>query len=311
MRSAGLTLLLSCAVAFAQPKNRSTELFEEGRKLAEAGKFSEACAKFDESYTIDRAPGTALNYGNCLEKLGQLRRAWQMFDAAHKDFTRDNDGRADYAKTRAGQIAPKLAAITVNVANPAIPGLVIEIGDRSVAPAARIEDRFEPGDITVTATAPGKTGFTTRANGLAGASVIVDIPAELGAGGGQPFATDEPEAGRRDKSRVRIALITGGVGLASFATSLVLGASAKAKYDDGLADCPPNNDGKPACATSAQLQVLDDAAGRANIATGFAVAGGAMIAAAVVIYVTAPRESLQVTPTATAGSVGLSLSGAF
>jgi hypothetical protein len=316
MRSVGLTLVFLCAVASAQPKNKSTELFEQGRALAAQGKLTEACAKFDESYKIDGAPGTALNYGDCLEKLGQLSRAWQMFDAAHKDFTRDNDGRADYAKTRAGQIAPKLAAITVTVKNPALPGLVVKIGDRTVTPAATIEDRFEPGDIVITATAPGKSDFTTRANGLAGSSVIVEIPAELGAGGGGaqgPFITEEPETGGRDKSRVRVAVIVGGVGAASFATSLVLGLSAKGKYDDGLENCPPLN-GVPQCATAAQKQVLDDAGARANIATGFAVAGGAMLAAGIVIYFTAPREtaeSMQVAPTATANSVGVSLSGSF
>ncbi len=312
MRSVGLTLVLLCAVAVAQPKNKSTELFEEGRALAGAGKIKEACDKFDESFKLDRAPGTALNYGDCLEKLGQLRRAWQMFDSAAKDFARDNDGRASYAKQRADAVSPKLAAITVKVANPQLAGLVIEIGDQTVTAAAQIEDRFEPGEIVVRATAPGKQEFSTRANGLAGSSVIVDIPAELGSGGGAvgPFIADKPEGGRRDKQRVRIALVMGGVGVASLATSLVLGMSAKAKYDDGLDDCPVT-DGTPRCSTDAQLQVLDDAGARANIATGFAVAGGALLVAGVVIYFTAPRESMQVSPTASGSSVGLSLSGSF
>lgn len=313
MRSVGLTLVLLCAVAAAQPKNKSTELFEQGRALAAAGKHAEACAKFDESYKLDRAPGTALNYGDCLEKLGQLRRAWQMFDSAHQDFRRDNDGRADYANTRAGQIAPKLAAITVKVGNPALPGLVITIGGQEVTPAAQIEDRFEPGAIVVTATAPGKTEFTANANGLAGSSIIVEIPAELGAGGGGaqgPFIADKPEPGQRDRQRVRIALITGGVGVASLATSVVLGMSAKSKYDDGLENCPVVG-GTPRCTNATDLAVLDDAGTRANIATGFAVAGGVLLVAATVIYFTAPRESLQIAPTATADSVGVSLSGGF
>lgn len=315
MRFLGLALFLTCAVAFAQPKNKSTELFEQGRSLAAAGKYAEACQKFDESYALDRAPGTALNYGDCLEKLGQLRRAWQLFDAAAKDFARDNDGRAPYARTRADGVAPKLAAITVKVANPALPGLVIEIGDQVVPAQAQIEDRFEPGDIVVTATAPGKQDFSTRANGLSGSSVIVEIPAELGAGKGGavgPFISAEAERGPRDKKRVRLAFITGGVGAASFATSLILGMSAKSKYDDGLEDCPDRTpDGRPICNTEAARQVLDDAGSRANVATIFAVAGGVAITAAAVIYFTAPRESLQVAPTATADSVGVSISGAF
>ncbi len=151
MRLLGM-LVLTCAVAYAQPKTKSTELFEQGRALAAAGKLAEACSKFDESYQLDRAPGTALNFGDCLEKLGQLRRAWQMFDGAWRDFARDSDGRADYAKKRASDISAKLVAITVNVADPAIPGLVIEIDGQVVAAQAVIEDRFPPGEITVTAT---------------------------------------------------------------------------------------------------------------------------------------------------------------
>lgn len=306
MRLLGM-LVLTCAVAYAQPKTKSTELFEQGRALAAAGKLAEACSKFDESYQLDRAPGTALNFGDCLEKLGQLRRAWQMFDGAWRDFARDSDGRADYAKKRASDISAKLVAITVNVADPAIPGLVIEIDGQVVAAQAVIEDRFPPGEITVTARAPGKTELSARTSGAAGATVAVDIPAELGGGSS---ASTGPTPGSRDKTRVRVALITGGVGLVSLGASAVLGLSAKSKYDDGLADCPVM-DGTPRCATLAQKQVLDEAASRANVATGFAIAGAFFVAAGVVLYVTAPRESLQVAPTATASSVGLSLSGAF
>lgn len=307
MRLLGLTLLVTCAVAYAQPKNKSAELFEQGRALAAEGKFTEACAKFDESYQLDRAPGTALNYGDCLEKLGQMRRAWQLYDAAAKDFTRDKDARASYARQRADAVSPKLATLTVKVANPAQPGLVIKIGDQTVTAAAQIEDRFDPGDVVITASAPDYKDFSTHANGLAGASVIVDIPADLG---GKLVADSTTPSGGRDKKRVRLALITGGVGVASFVTSIVLGLSAKAKYDDGLKDCPEMN-GRPSCSTAAQKQVLDDAGARANVATAFAVIGGVGIAVGAVIYFTAPRETFQVAPTATASSVGLSLSGSF
>ncbi len=315
MRSLGLTLLLTCAVAFAQPKNKSTELFEQGRTLAAEGKYVEACAKFDESYKLERAPGTALNYGDCQQNLGNLRRAWQLYDAAAKDFTRDKDGRAPYARSRADAVAPKLAAITVKVANPAEPGLVIKIGDQELAPQAQIEDRFMPGDIVITATAPGKQDFSTRANGLAGSSVIVEIPAELGGGRGGaqgPFINAATEVGPRDKKRVRLAFITGGVGVAAFATSLILGASAKSKYDDGLQFCPEEDEeGRPLCDTTAHKKVLDDAGSRANVATAFAVVGGVCVAVAAVVYFTAPRETLQVSPTATEDSVGVAFSGRF
>ena len=53
----------------------STKLFEEGRALAKAGNFTEACAKFETSLSLDPAVGTKLNFADCHEHLGHFALA--------------------------------------------------------------------------------------------------------------------------------------------------------------------------------------------------------------------------------------------
>jgi hypothetical protein len=56
---------------------------------------------------------------------------------------------------------------------------------------------------------------------------------------------------------------------------------------------------------------IHDAQRLADYGTACAIVGAALGGAAVVLYVTAPRGPLRVTPTATPNSAGVSISGSF
>jgi len=86
-------LALAWGVALADDNAEGARLFQEGRELAKAGRYDEACDRFGKSLELDRAAGTALNYGDCLEKLGQLGKAKAMFEEAAKVFEAANDSR--------------------------------------------------------------------------------------------------------------------------------------------------------------------------------------------------------------------------
>ncbi len=320
MSRAALVLGLLCAgaIAHAQPKPEGTRLFEQGRDLAKAGKFAEACEAFQKSYAIDRAPGTALNFGDCLEKLGQLRRSWQMYDEAAREFEKLGDTRSKFARERAGAVAPRLGTLTVKVAEPRLPGLVVKIANESLPPQAQMIERYEPGSIEVTATAPGRAPFTSTARTAAGANVIVEIPvlAKSDRADPPPPPPDPPGAivrklGRRDPARVKLAIGLGAGGGVALVVGGALALSARSSYNDAIDSMACSKaTGTLVCSPDGAKQV--NAAGtRANVATGFAIGGGVLAAAAVVLYVTAPRETLQVAPMASTTSVGLGISGAF
>lgn len=307
-RLALVVLLLVGTTASAQPnKPEGARLFEEGRALASEGKFEEACARFQRSLELDRAPGTALNYGDCLENLGQLRKAWHMYDEAARDFERDRDARARFARERADAVAARLAIVVLKIAEPTIDGLVIKIGTQSVPPAAEIRERIEPGEIDITVTAPGREPFTSSARGISGAQVIVEVPVLATILGAPRPAPAPAEDGRRSRSRVRLAGIVTGAGGVFLIGSVALGLSARAVYAD--ADCMDTAMGL-VCSAAGAAEV-DTAGTRADIATGLAIAGGLGVVGGVVLYLTAPRERLSVAPTMTSGSVGLAVRGRF
>jgi hypothetical protein len=74
----------------------AARLFEEGRRLKEAGDLDAACVEFDRSYQLETAAGTALNLGECYEREGRWKLALEFYWGAAKFF--DKAGRAESAK---------------------------------------------------------------------------------------------------------------------------------------------------------------------------------------------------------------------
>jgi hypothetical protein len=147
-----------------------------------------------------------------------------------------------------------------------------------------------------------------------GAAVVVDVPALRAMDGGgvvapapTPAAVDRPVRTRRQRRRVLIAAGVGGAGVlaaggaGAFAAAAV---SADRTYKDKQEEL-----GCTVSCTEEGLAILgpyyDRAVRRADLATGFAIGGGALIAGGVVLYLTAPREQISVAPAVSPGTVGL------
>ena len=82
-------------------------LFREGRAAIDAGDLATACAKFDQSYRLDPAPGTLLNLADCEERRGRLATAWERFNRMY-DTLSPNDDRRALARSRADAVASRL-----------------------------------------------------------------------------------------------------------------------------------------------------------------------------------------------------------
>jgi hypothetical protein len=308
--------LVATATAHADGGD-ADRLFEEGRTLAKAGQYVEACDRFAKSLAIERTIGTELNLADCHEQLGHLREAWGLFVAAAGESEASNDPkRAEFARDRAAALEPKMTTMIVKVAQPALPGLLITISGRPTQSAAEIHEHADPGPIDVIATAPNLPHFKTTETGAPGATVVVEIPPLDTSHVEHPIVQPKKEQvldgeGDRDPDRVHLAYGLGAGGGVAIAASIGLTLVARNHYNqvaDG-ADCDRITGGI-VCNPNG-TKAIHDAQRIADYGTVAAIAGALLLGGAAGVYLTAPRVPVQITPTATAQSVGVSISGSF
>jgi tetratricopeptide (TPR) repeat protein len=305
----GLAIAMVVAVtgtAVAEPIDTSEagKIFQQGRDLAQLGRFDEACELFTRSYSLDPAPGTALNLADCLERQGHLRRAWALFDVVARNS--QGQSRGKLARQRADALLALLATVIVRVHDPHVAGLAVRIGDRDETPAAEIRDLIEPHDVELVATAPGRPPFKLLLHPVAGATVVAEIPA-FAALHDDAVATP---ATRRRRSRVYLAGGLAGAGALGLAGSLGFAIVARRTYDGAFdGDCR-HASGRVEC-TDRGAATIDRAGQRADLATGFAIGGALLVGAAAAVFFTAPAETIAVTPIATGRELGLGLAGSF
>jgi hypothetical protein len=307
--------LITCVLFLAHTAHADSDeadrLFEQGRALAKAGNYAEACELFGKSIAIERTIGTELNLGDCQERLGHFREAWELFIAGAGDAAAKGDKRATYGRERAAALEPKMTTVIVKVAQPTLSGLLITIAGRATQPVAEIHERADPGVIEVIATAPGFPQVKRTESGIAGGTTVFQIPAlDIHAPVVEP---EKPVAIDGDRLPSRVHLAYGlGLGVAASAiaavTLTVIGHSHYTTATDGP-DCTKVTGG--VTCNDAGTRAIHDAQHLADIGTVFAIGGAALLGGAAIVYLTAPREQIYVRPTATAQGAGLVLGGSF
>jgi hypothetical protein len=176
-----LASLSSAAPASAQSvTTQAQSLFDQGRDLAKAGNFPEACAAFESSQQLDPAVTTLLNLADCRAKNEQLASAWGDFVEANRMArAAGNDKLARVAAKHAEKLRPRLSQLTVAVAtNRKLPGLQLLRGTEPLNPVTWNHALpIDAGTYTFTAKAPGRKSWTKTVTVKAEADVqTVEIP---------------------------------------------------------------------------------------------------------------------------------------
>ncbi|MGE3456269.1 MAG: hypothetical protein AB7O24_14250 [Kofleriaceae bacterium] len=298
--------VVAANVAYAEPKTdpKAERLFNQGRELMKQENYTAACERFSEALAIDWAPGIAANYGDCLAHLGKIRKAVTMLYEAARAYDRDNDPRADNSRALAEATERKLVKLEITVRDPSLDGLSVTVGSEELTVARRIVERVDPGTVVVSAAAPGYTPFRASIDAEPGETVEVEIPALAPL----PAETAIRPRGSRSPGRVRWSIYTGIAGGVAVAVTGVLGYVAHTRYDDAVETFCVRTDGELLCQPQGSADIAS--AGRyADVATVTGIAGAALVATGVVLYVTAPRVT--VSPVTSNDAIGLSIRGRF
>lgn len=310
----GLSVLTVTGSAVAGGADSATAevLFEDGKRLAAASNFAEACPKFAESQRLDPAAGTLIHLGNCYEKLGKTASAWATFlDAAAAARQQARTDWADLATARAEALKPKLARLAIVVAErPA--GLVVR-RDGTILSEASLGAPFpvDPGPHTVELSAPGRTPVTlSRVVGDGEQAKLETPPLALGAATppGTPPLAATPPAPAPERGSATLGYAIGGLGVVGLGVGALTGILAIGKNGDSKDLCPA--DGR--CADQAGVAANDSAKTLGTVSTIAFIAGGVGVAAGAFLVLTAGPKSRPSAKVSVAPALGgLVVGGAF
>jgi hypothetical protein len=268
-------------------------MFEEARTLMAKGNYAAACAKLEGSQSLDPGAGTEYNLALCYEKAGRTASAWATYLSAAASYKSTN--RPDWetrARDRANVLASTLAKVTIVAPTPAPASLKITRDGEAVIPSEIGSPiPLDPGRHVIEAVADGRAKFSSTFVLAAGAKQTITVVM-----GNESVAPAAPLAGAKDstdggdsahQSRVTLAYLLGGVGIAGLAVGSLSGLVAINKNDTSKQNCP--NDGP--CSSPSARDANSSASTWATISTVSMIAGGALLATGAIVFFTAPKAS--------------------
>ena len=283
----------------------------------DAGDIKTACEKFQESQKLEPAPGTLLNLADCEERAGRVVLASEHYRLAASGFGK-TDQRRGFALDKANATSLRIAKVTFKP-DPALPpDATVHVGD-TVFRRFGEELPFDPGPLTLTVEAKGREPKTTHLELEAGRKTEVVI--EAGPEVKTPpdgvkvnvHGSDKPApSGENGTQRTLglVGMISGGVVLGVGAALGVYALDRGAVYGSHC------NRTTNACDQEG-VDAASSVSWLAPVSTIAIVAGGAIGAAGVVLFLTAPKKSHPslgtTSPTVSLAPTlqGLRLSGTF
>jgi hypothetical protein len=297
-------LLIAVSLAHGQSDEARSEadrLFREGRELIEAGKYPEACERFERSVARDpRQVGALLNLGLCNEKQGKTATALRYYRQTLAAATDSGSAKTrDHSADRIRVLERDVPVLIFTHEAEPVAGERLLVDDRVVAVDEELT--VDPGKHTVVLTAPDRVPYETSVTVKARERRSIELPALA-----QPtdrLVTKQPSTRRTVGKALTIA------GTATVLAAGGLGFYARRDYD-GLFEgvmphCGryPDVAGTPACdeyglSRSERDRSLLDGAGVIG------ALGLATLVTGVVLWVTAPTETSTTVVVPTADETG-------
>jgi len=291
-------------------------LYQRAKELMAAGRYAEACEDFAESNRIDPATGgTLLNLAVCHERLGRIATAVAEFEQARalaRHYARPD--REQLAEQHVALLRARISTLSLSVHEPT-EGEKLVLDGVTLARVAWTSLPIDPGDHTVSASAPGKLPWrTTVSIGAEHDSRTVEVPALADAPAPlatpSPLATalgaspPQPERAHRTPAQRIVGFTLGGVGLSVIGVGAAFGVGAIEENTRSEQNCP-NSRCNGTGASDSRYALTD-----ANVANVCIIAGVVAVGVATVLVLTSgatgprPTRALEAS-FAMAGSPGL------
>lgn len=311
----------AAADSVVRPTESADRSFEQGKALLKDKRYTDACPKFEESQREDPASGTLLALAYCQELSGLLATSWTNYLAAAQLAEREGQPeRQTAARERAAALANRVSRLTVVV--PAellsLPGFhLLRDGIEFERASMGVPVPTDGGSHAFLATAPGRVPWSSTVTLLPEHDQktlvlpVLDARAESSpephAAAMPPLNADRQASSSSDVRLKQATLALGGAALVAVGVGTAFGLSARSKNDASNADGHCDSSG----CDSRGIELRHSAQSAARVSTWAFVAGGALAATAVTLYLSTGSASNDgVQPSRKGASLSLGLTGA-
>lgn len=221
----------------------AVDLFDDAKRLLDAGDTAHACPKFAESLRLDPTLGTRLNLAHCYEVAGKTASAWGEYKEVVRQASASGDTkRADVAQEKVTLIESKLSRVTLRVASPEGVAFALD-GNALQAAVVGTALPIDPGDHVIEATEAGKKPYKSSFHVDDQSSSIVDIPALEDAPAvvaPPPPSTDTtlPDEHSGSNGKRTAGYIVGGAGVVALGVGVFFGIKTLSLASDVKSECP-------------------------------------------------------------------------
>ncbi|MBM4376521.1 MAG: tetratricopeptide repeat protein [Deltaproteobacteria bacterium] len=180
-----LAALLWAGGSVAAEPRSTTEaqaIFQEARKLDEAGDLKSACALYEKALALEpNAIGGRLHLARCLERLDKLASAVAEYERAEIAANAANQpDRSSHARKQIQLLAPRVGTVVIEVpraVRETAADLLVRV-DETPIPDSRWGQAVpaDAGPHTVSAAAPGRAAFAARIDVKNGGRYTVEVP---------------------------------------------------------------------------------------------------------------------------------------
>ena len=284
LSSVAATLPAIAAHADKAADDRADALYDEGQALMKAGRYAEACQKFEASQATAPSGGAVLNLGECNDKSGKPAEALPYFErAADLAHAAGNAKIESYARGRADETRTKVALVTIDARPVAgeevsLDGVVVNLQDWAK------QKPVSPGDHKLAAHAPNHAPFELVVRFASGETRALHVP--LLAPGVDPARPATPAVAESHSTERWVGLSIGVVGIADVIAGGAVGGLALAKNHESLMYCQT-----PLLCSQHGIDLTHSAVNLAHASTGLFVAGGVLTGVGVVVFATSFRGS--------------------
>ena len=306
LASLGVVFALASATEASAGNNAAAAqaLFEEARVLMASGSYAAACTKLEGSLALDSGPGTEYNLALCYEKSGRSASAWATYLSAAASYKSTH--RTDWetrARDRAAALAGTLSKLTIVVPAGAPADLrITRDGTPVLASELGAPIPLDPGRHVVEAITALRPKFSASFDLPTGTNKTITVALA-------DAADEAVDGGTTTSDRRPLAFALGGAGVVGLAVGAVSGIVAITKNASSQKDCP--NDGP--CKSPGAILESESASDWAAVSTVGFIAGGVLLAAGALVFLTAPKRTAHapVAPGLWIGMGGAGVAGAW